>query len=222
MIAQRSSDVTRRIIASIYRSVFLLLRQRRDAAFVRSGGGNRLWAWLLVLVLVTGCGKEKETLFEEEHDLPPHWPSSLADAAERIEQRLDRLVKGSGVSESQAVQQEVDRKEMEQCESELRDLVEWIPEVAADTDLTESQWLPIYEMCEVMREHLSRSDVSARDISEDFRRLQTLLIESEQLLPRSSEAPAAGETDNAAQGSLKLNSVAVPTDEMITGEMSWT
>ncbi|QDV23198.1 hypothetical protein [Aureliella helgolandensis] len=151
-------------------------------------------ACLLICLLLTGCGVEKESLFEEEHDLPAHWPSGLVDAATKIDQRISRLA--SVVGESKLATEE---NGSEQCESELRDLVEWIPEVAADTDLSESQWLPIYELCEVMREHLSRSDVSASDIEEDFRRLQALLVESAQLLPSLTDTPLAEEPASVLQ-----------------------
>ena len=145
---------------------------------------NFFAACLLICLLLTGCGAEKESLFEEEHDLPAHWPSSLTDAADKIDKRLGRL--GSLTSESNHASEQT---AIDQCEDELRDLVEWIPEVAADTDLSEVQWLPIYELSEVMREHLSRGDVSALDIKEDFRRLQALLVESATLLPGSTATP---------------------------------
>lgn len=154
--------------------------------------GKRSWfkcrklfaACLLICLLLTGCGAERESLFEEEHDLPAHWPSSLADAADKIDKRLGRL--GSVASESNHA---TEQTAIDQCENELRDLVEWIPEVAADTDLSEVQWLPIYELSEVMREHLSRGDVSALNIKEDFRRLQALLVEYATLLPSSTATP---------------------------------
>jgi hypothetical protein len=153
---------------------------------------NLTAAGLLVCLLLTGCGAEKESLFEEEHDLPAHWPSGLADAANKIDQRLSQLRVAMESKHASA------GHELDQSESELRDLVEWIPEVAADTDLNETQWLLIYEMCEVMREHLSRGDVSAFGIEEDFRRLQGLLVDSERMLPSSTDAPPAEDSENAS------------------------
>ena len=89
-------------------------------------------------------------------------------------------------------------------------MVEWIPEVAADTDLSEAQWVPIYEMCEVMREHLSRGDVSAFDLEEDFRKLQALLTESAQLLPTPADV-----THDSTQPATRenLETEASPGDE---------
>ena len=39
---------------------------------------------LLAYLLLAGCGSERESLFEEEHDLPAHWPSGLVDAVDKI------------------------------------------------------------------------------------------------------------------------------------------
>lgn len=154
-------------------------------------------AWFVICLLLTGCGAEKESLFEDDHHLPAHWPSNLSDAADKIEQRLELLTnQGTASDEPDA------STVMDAAESELRDLVEWIPEVAADTDLSEAQWLPIYEMCEVMREHLSRGDVKALDIEEDFHRLQALLVESARALPTSTDTPSA---DDAASDDVEAS-----------------
>jgi hypothetical protein len=147
---------------------------------------------LLAFLLISGCGAERESLFEDEHDLPAHWPSGLSDAADKIEQRMNLLAGNPTNSSSESRDEDADR-----CESELRDLVEWIPEVAADTELTEEQWLPIYQLCEVMREHLSRGDVNAQDIEEDFDRLQALLVESAELLASSKPPLVTEELDKA-------------------------
>ncbi len=141
---------------------------------IRRPATAKLGAWVLVCLLLAGCGAEKKSLFEEEHELPQHWPLNLLDAAQKIESGLQRLESDhAGSIGPQAAD----------SEAELRDLVEWIPEVAADSDLKEEQWIPIYETCEVMRKHLSTGDVTVSDIAEDFRKLQQQLIESWQLLP---------------------------------------
>lgn len=154
-------------------------------------------AWLLMALVLTGCGAEKESLFEEDHAVPAHWPSSLMDAAEKIDQRLAQLADKSSTSLEATGQTEPQQTRSVSCESELRDLVAWIPEVVADTDLTEQQWLPVFELCEVMRVHLSNSDVSALDIEEDFRKLQELLRKSSKLLPTPAEASALQASENA-------------------------
>jgi predicted nucleic acid-binding Zn-ribbon protein len=124
---------------------------------------------LVGLVVTLGaCGAERKSLFEGEHDLPPHWPSNMADAIQKIDQRLQRLDKNADDA---------------QAEQELRQLVDWIPEVAADEELTEEQWMPIYDLCEVMRQHLSDSSVRPAAIAPDFRKLQQLLEKAVAELP---------------------------------------
>ena len=120
--------------------------------------------WLIVLCLAScalaGCGAERESLYEHDHDLPAHWPHDLVDASQKISERLLRLS-----AEPTAAQ----------AHSELCELVEWIPEVAADSELPEEHWLPIYDLCEAMRDHLQDPAIGPLDISEDFDRLRGLL-----------------------------------------------
>ncbi len=114
--------------------------------------------------MVLGCAEEQDSLHELDHELPPHWPVSLSDAAAKLGERL--ALDSSNAKQSEA-------------RGELEDLVSWIPEIAADTDLTEAEWLPIYELSETLRKHHAAGDVGVADIEEDFKRLQTLLSDSE-------------------------------------------
>jgi hypothetical protein len=131
---------------------------------------SHLFQLTLVGLVVTlgACGAERESLFEGEHDLPSHWPSNMADAIQKIDQRMERLDKDADDA---------------LAEQELRQLVDWIPEVAADEELTEEQWMPIYELCEVMRQHLSDGSVRPAAIAPDFRKLQQLLENAVAELP---------------------------------------
>ncbi len=123
---------------------------------------------LLLSALSLGCAAERESLHEMDHELPPHWPQNMDDAAQKIEQRLSQL-------ES--------KESLETTREELSDLIEWAPEVAADTDLPEAEWLPIYELSETLRRHLSAKDISLNDCSDDLERFVVLLRESYAKLP---------------------------------------
>ncbi len=114
----------------------------------------------LVLMPVVGCNESQESLHELDHVVPAHWPSSLQDAAEKIEQRVTS-VKASTSPPT--------------VREELQDLIEWAPEIAADTDMSEAQWLPIYRLSETLRGHLNAGDLAVEDIEEDFSRLCELL-----------------------------------------------
>ncbi len=135
---------------------------------------------LLVAFVLTGCAQEKESLHEHEHDAPKHWPRDMAEAAEFIKQRVDLL---NAVSTDPLKDAELAKN----TEEELQDLVEWAPEVAADTDLPEVDWVPVYEMSEVIRKHLQSGDVSAADLSGDLKKLAKLLEEAHTKLPSDTK-----------------------------------
>ena len=98
---------------------------------------------LLATTLFVGCVNQetaKTSLFEHDHEVAPHWPDDLADAAAKIRQRLDR----SESSPTEAKQQ-VD---------EIADLVSWVPEIAADTNLPEQDWIPLDNAAESLSANL--------------------------------------------------------------------
>ena len=129
--------------------------------------------WLVAMFVLTatfnwGCVAEKESLHEMDHELPPHWPLNIEDAAQKIQQRLGLIE----INES-----------LETTRKELTDLIEWAPEVAADTDLAELEWMPIYELSETLRHHLSAKDISLHDCRDDIEPLIALLREAHVKLP---------------------------------------
>ncbi len=133
----------------------------------------RKWATCLALftTISLGCVAEKESLHETDHELPTHWPQNMEDAAQKIEQRLGQLE----IKES-----------LKATRGELLDLIEWAPEVAADTDLPELDWVPIFELSETLRRHLSASDISLNDCRDDIERFIVLLRESHAKLPNTN------------------------------------
>lgn len=99
--------------------------------------------WLLCAMCV-GCGGGKESLHEEDHTLPAHWPADLNDAAFKLSDRYARLCQSPELA-----------RNGETLFEEFRDLVEWAPNIAADTDLTEQDWNPIYAASESLRGKLT-------------------------------------------------------------------
>ena len=93
---------------------------------------------LLLLTLLVGCGAEsdKTSLHDHEHAVPEHEPRSLADLGKKIRARVAVLEKTPGDSDTV---------------SELNDLISWSAEIAADTNISEERWLPIYELSESIR-----------------------------------------------------------------------
>ncbi len=131
----------------------------------------KLIAGLAMLVLMSmGCQNSKKSLYEEiDHDHPEHWPSDLADTAAKIDQRLQRIVQDSSNAEATA---------------ELKDLISWCPELAGDTDLTEQQWLPIFNLSEALRARISSGESLAK-LQPEISKLSSILADAQAALTAS-------------------------------------
>jgi|LakMenEpi03Aug12_release.lakeMendotaPanAssembly.Ray.scaffolds.fasta_scaffold01774_20 hypothetical protein len=86
---------------------------------------------LLLLSLLAGCAAEKESEEEEAHHIPAHTPADFEKALSRIETLTNHLRDGSELADKPL---EVTPQE------ELRDLVRWLPKLAAESDLNEADW----------------------------------------------------------------------------------
>ncbi|MGB7329088.1 MAG: hypothetical protein WBD31_29680 [Rubripirellula sp.] len=108
---------------------------------------------LAMLGVFVGCDQQdsapKTSHFEHDHDVAPHWPSDLADAASKIRERLVWTETGEVTEHHQHDEHQHDEHDDHHHDhdpnAELVDLVSWIPEVAADTNLSEADWLPLYD-----------------------------------------------------------------------------
>ena len=134
---------------------------------------------LLALTLLGGCGHDSEVGSTEpanhhdhDHFVPDHWPSSIADGVEKIERRLAAL-------------RDNDQEQLD-ARVELQELVSWLPEIAADTELSEADWLPIYEASEQLRAPLDRFAMSDEmELDASVNDSLTKLIESGKLAAAS-------------------------------------
>ena len=80
---------------------------------------------LLLLTMLGGCYTAPKEEEEEEH-FPPHWPVSVFEASKRLKQISD----SNGAVESKATS----------IEREFVDLVIWLPELVADSDMTKTEF----------------------------------------------------------------------------------
>jgi hypothetical protein len=93
---------------------------------------------LLFLLSFAGCQSEqRDSLHQMEHVTPAHWPNDLQDAALKIKDRFDHL-------QSVGPEPTADDKS-KVVQKELAEIVGWMPEVAADSFIDESQWEPVNE-----------------------------------------------------------------------------
>lgn len=131
-------------------SEFLLLRRAnmRVAGYI-----------FIVMFAVTGCESNeaaKASLFEDDHFVADHWPSGLSDLSDKLRKRV-AVVSTSPEASTQ---------------TEIEDLIGWVGEVAADTNLSEKDWQPLYERSEA---------VSARLLAIDGQLPQGVIIEIQSL-----------------------------------------
>lgn len=108
----------------------------------------------LVVLFWVGCGSQdsepKTSLFEDDHVVAEHWPADLSDVAAKLRERL--------------ALPDVN----EQSRKEIVDLVSWTGEVAADTNLSEANWLPLHHHSESLLANLggAKQGLSSDDRSQ--------------------------------------------------------
>ncbi|WP_146522534.1 hypothetical protein [Stieleria varia] len=119
------------------------------------------------VLLLAGCGSSdsapKASHFEDDHEIAAHWPDDLADAATKIRERLDWLQ--NGLPDQEHGNHGHEDHEQDPA-AEIADIVSWVPEVAADTNLPEADWLPLYKAAKSLSSKLA---VSKGKLSNDDR-----------------------------------------------------
>src|SRR6267378_2355946 len=95
--------------------------------------GCRIGAVCLLSVLVAGCDTLEPELAAGDavHHLPEHRPQSFTDAVRAVRSRLAKLSAEGAIENRQQFAREA---------QELRDIIQWLPELAAETDLRKADW----------------------------------------------------------------------------------
>lgn len=111
--------------------------------------------------LLVGCvndGESKTSHFEHDHEVAPHWPNDLADAAIKLRKRLDAPISNQS----------------KQVAREIADIVSWVPEIAADTNLSEQDWIPLDTASDSLAAKLRSTD---NEMTDECRRQTVALCE---------------------------------------------
>ena len=142
----------------------------------------RTLALLLLTGLLAGCGEgenQKTSHFEHDHEMPDHWPNDLADSALKIRDRLRMYQHFPDL-----------RPEMT---SQIIDIVSWVPEIAADTDLTEADWIPIDQQVQSLSQRLAQQEIMDNDNQQLAKQLCDLIEQSAALLKEDAIAEGVSE-----------------------------
>jgi hypothetical protein len=85
-------------------------------------------------LIAPGCSSPEE---EEhlEHVIPEHKPSTYRETVEQLDRRFRAWMEGSGGAREQQL-------------AEFGDVIRWLPELAADSDLKRQQWEQVRDCAE--------------------------------------------------------------------------
>ncbi len=133
------------------------------------------WCMLSLLFLIgTGCERSGGPMADERgladasgegygHDRPPHKPEDLRDAVVEIERRWEALEENALHAMTNSDRQV----------HELEDILIWLPELAAETDLRRADWERVNSLSQELRRFLESSrnrweiGSSSRDVVSD-------------------------------------------------------
>jgi len=106
---------------------------------------------------LSGCASPSEEDAHAEHVIPAHKPADFISAVDDLASRIDA------------------RAMNEQSVQELRDIIGWLPELAAQTDLVKAEWDQVHEISMTLsRITWESADVNRDTVDGDLRRLRQL------------------------------------------------
>jgi hypothetical protein len=86
----------------------------------------------MALWLLAGCNSGTSGPTQEDaHQVPPHKPAGFVEAVPALRDRLAEFQKNDS-----ALDREARRKQV----GEFKDIIQWLPELAAETDLRKADW----------------------------------------------------------------------------------
>lgn len=126
---------------------------------------------LLASPCVQGCTRDGSEEDEHlEHVIPLHKPASYADMVAQLDMRWIRL------------QNNADEQQL----AELGDIVEWLPELAADSDLNRAQWEQVQSLSTKLQELYARLAGGTLEDA-DRNRWQEIIAALRELVPASDD-----------------------------------
>jgi len=127
-----------------------------------------------------------------EHGIPDHKPQAFADAVQQLPIRADRLAKEITTG---------DAEHAARAHQELLDIVRWLPELAADTDLKQREWERVQSLTKELETLLpaarsapAMSDVAFLKIVEQLQSIADLSVDLFAPMPPAADENAAAAT----------------------------
>lgn len=119
---------------------------------------------LSVVLLFSGCNSSLSKSGDKfEHTAPAHKPHSFPDLVTDLRRRIDELSRSGATSESV---------------NQVADIIHWIPEIAAETDLRRKEWdvaAEVAQRLEVQFELARKSNRWDVETTRDLKDLADLL-----------------------------------------------
>lgn len=114
-----------------------------------------------------------------EHHRPEHRPASFTAAVEQIARRHARIQAKMMKKSDQSLDHEI---------SELLDILVWLPEIAGDSELRQSDWETVKQHAESLASLLQKLDPSGIGVQQDIssiHEMTTLIKDLRKLVPAS-------------------------------------
>jgi hypothetical protein len=133
----------------------------------------------LLLALLTGCGLAPDEDRHLEHVIPAHKPRSYAETVEQLDRRIQSLSDADSGSER-----------ITQLE-ELGDIIRWLPELAADSDLRKPHWEQARDVAVRMQLHFEQiAPEGSEESAAAYEALMNEITELRKLVPVSDDSPS--------------------------------
>ncbi|QDU07559.1 hypothetical protein [Gimesia aquarii] len=108
----------------------------------------------LLISLQAGCIQTTQSAAEEEHlehHIPEHKPESFSATVSEIKTRMKWLLENNQAEESQVKTQE------------LAEIIAWIPEMAADSELKHREWNEVKQLSTQLNTIFQQIDLTTAD-----------------------------------------------------------
>jgi len=134
----------------------------------------------ITIVISSGCssrsGQQTNLVWKlDEHGNPEFKPHDLADAMEQLRSRFTKITSESGIDRQAQIM-------------EFQQIIRWLPEYAADTDIKREAWEQFFQISNTML-MMAESRPTHFFREEQTKDLQSFIDRLNHLIPIATESP---------------------------------